>query len=170
MVEGANFEGSNIMDAELYSDQFRNANVPLEQISAVEGKKKTIVSQVIKFIKLSSIFLFLLLIYSVIFTSEKPGVVTTNLRASIYQQAGNFYETVGNYQMSLYYLHKSEIYNPENPTVQFNLASLYRRLENNPKAVEHYKKFLELDPATSYKEGIEEYLQRNEGREKKLQP
>jgi tetratricopeptide (TPR) repeat protein len=164
LVEGANFEGSNIMDAHLYSDQFRNANIPLEQISEVEGKKQTSLSHAVKIVKLSSFLILFILFYFIVFTSEDPKLTTTQLRGSIYQQTANFYETIKQSDLSISYLHKAEMYNPDNPKIYFQLASLYRRTGDIPSAIKYYDKFLELDPATVHREGIEDYLYRNRGK------
>jgi uncharacterized protein YjbI with pentapeptide repeats len=161
LVQGANFEGSNIMDAQLYSDQFRNANIPLEQISEVESKNQTKVSYFIKTIKISSFVLLFILFCFLVFTSEDPQKSTTHLRSSIYQQTGNLYETLGMFDVSLMYLHKAEKYNPTNPKIHFQLASLYRRAGNAPLAVQYFQNYLEFSPSPTDRENIEEYINKN---------
>jgi len=64
---------------------------------------------------------------------------------SIFQKGIQEYNS-GNLEEALKYFIKVQVSTPNEPTIAYNVASTYRRLNQMPQAIEAYKKTIELNP------------------------
>jgi len=157
-VKGANFEGSNVNEAQLFAEPFREATIPLELTAEVEKKQRFLLKYAKTFITIGIGIFISFIFYVTILTAEKPGTWNTRFRARIYLNIAGIYDTFRNYDKALFYLNKSVYYDPNNSRTFYMLGSIYRRKKETRKAIDNFKKFLELEPTAKEAFSIEEYI------------
>jgi len=78
------------------------------------------------------------------------------------ERQGNLELALKNYQKALYLIRKNQadkIQSRVNPAdIHLNIATLYWQLGNYPKALEHYRKMLQLDPSHPKAKAIRSFL------------
>ncbi|MFP4497834.1 MAG: pentapeptide repeat-containing protein [Vulcanimicrobiota bacterium] len=141
-VTNADFNETNIHEAQLYSDQFQDANVPLYAMANLEKKQKSGFGYIIAGIVLVILIFFFIGFNMYVMNSEKIGDPKTVMRSSIYKNMANVLQILGGVKLAEGYYLKAVKYNPEDYRIYYILGSLSRRTQNIEKAVEYYEIYL----------------------------
>jgi tetratricopeptide (TPR) repeat protein len=150
-VKGANFDGTNIHEANIYAEQFRDANIPLELIGSVENKRKPYQQFMYAFVSFAVVFILGFFAYNWIFTASEPGQLNTEMRSRIHYQMAL---TLANFKMPEDALKNIQVtlrLDPKNPDAHSLAAECYRDIGDYPNAVSHYEIFIQLVGAESMK-------------------
>ncbi len=153
VVKGASFEGSNIDQANIYYEQFKDANIPLELMGTMEKKTKPKHHIIYAFISIAFTFIFLFILSQWIFNANEPGTLNTRIKAGIFKQYGKFMLLIGMNQEGLDNLIISVKLKPDSAKDKADiygiLAATFRELNEEDKAAYCYQKMLDLDPGHS---------------------
>lgn len=83
--------------------------------------------------------------------------------ALLYYNLGVSYVKENNYEMAVDAYERTLLLNPNDADAHYNLAIIYDEYKKNPKrAVEHYKKYLQLNPDTPDIDEVKEWIERLE--------
>jgi len=93
--------------------------------------------------------LFILIILSLGCASNSKRMTKQERRANLHLKLGVTHLHAGNYPQALIELLKAEKIEPENPTIQNNLALAYFVRQKHDLSLKHIKKALTLDPKYS---------------------
>lgn len=162
IVKGASFEGSNIDQANIFYEQFKDANIPLELMGTMEKKTKPKHHIIYAFISLAFAFIFLFVFFQWVFTANEPGTLNARIKAGIYKQYGNFLILTGMNEEGVKNLVISIKLKPDTAKdkaeIYSTLAANFRELNEEDKAAYCYKRMLELDPGNSKAVPAEDFL------------
>ncbi|MDD4908675.1 MAG: tetratricopeptide repeat protein [Candidatus Omnitrophica bacterium] len=87
---------------------------------------------------------------------KKGKTENTKEKAELYQQLGTAYTKAGLFSLAIDAYNKALSINPRNAETHYNLGLLYRHSKNNSrKAIQHLKKYLQLNPDASNRKDVE---------------
>jgi len=166
-VKGATFEGTNVDEANIYYEQFKDANVPLELMGSMEKKTSPRHYIFYTFISFAIVFIIFFVIHRWISTATEPGALNTKIRAGIHYRLGQTCIILGLHKSAINNLEVTARLDPKNARIHVAIGDAYRELNDEDKAYKHYKKFMELDPDAESAGPIREFIYRYEEGAKK---
>jgi tetratricopeptide (TPR) repeat protein len=87
---------------------------------------------------------------------KKEKAENTKEKAELYLQLGTAYTKAGLFSLAIDAYNKALSINPRNAEAHYNLGLLYRHSKNNSrKAIQHLKKYLQLNPDASNRKDVE---------------
>lgn len=143
-VKGAKFDSTNINEAHIYAEQFMEAEIPLEIMGTLEGKKRRGKRFALAFISFSIVFIIGFFLFFWIFTAQEPGAFNTRLRSAIHLELGNLCSYMGLWDQVIRNLEVTLRYDQRNERAHNLIADAYRNQGDFRNAVKHYRIYVDL--------------------------